>query len=185
MTHATTDVVGLLLDQHRQIKELFGQVRSASGSEREQAFEDLVRLLAVHETAEEELVHPVAREVVDNGAAVVDDRLAEEDEAKHELAELYDLGVDHPEFDVRIARLAESVTKHAELEESREFQVLRQRLDVAQLHDMHGAVMVAERAAPTRPHPEVGESAPANLVAGPPLAVFDRVRDAIRDRKKR
>jgi hypothetical protein len=42
-------------------------------------------------------------------------------------------------------------------------------------------VRVAEATAPTRPHPHAGESAAANLVAGPPLAVFDRVRDKARD----
>ncbi|MEV6335985.1 hypothetical protein AB0M12_14860 [Nocardia vinacea] len=34
---------------------------------------------------------------------------------------------------------------------------------------------------PTRPHPKTGESAPANLLAGPPPAVFDRAHDAVRD----
>jgi hypothetical protein len=35
--------------------------------------------------------------------------------------------------------------------------------------------------APTRPHPTAGESATANLIAGPPAALFDRMRDAVRD----
>jgi hypothetical protein len=62
-------------------------------------FEDLVRLLAVHETAEEEAVHPTARRKLDHGEEAVENRLYEEDEAKRALAELYDLGVEHPEFD--------------------------------------------------------------------------------------
>jgi hypothetical protein len=45
---------------------------------------------------------------------------------------------------------------------------------------MAGAVRAAEAAAPTRPHPAAGESAAANALAGPPLAVFDRIRDAVR-----
>ncbi|MEV6099814.1 hypothetical protein [Nocardia sp. NPDC051981] len=39
----------------------------------------------------------------------------------------------------------------------------------------------AEALAPTRPHPEVGVSLAANLLVGPPLAVFDRIRDAVRE----
>jgi hypothetical protein len=46
---------------------------------------------------------------------------------------------------------------------------------------MAGVVRAAEAAAPTRPHPAAGESAVANVMAGPPLALFDRVRDAVRD----
>jgi hypothetical protein len=50
-----------------------------------------------------------------------------------------------------------------------------------QLQRMAGAVQAAEKLAPTRPHPKAGESAAANLLAGPPMALFDRLRDAVRD----
>src|SRR4051794_6725501 len=55
------DVVAFLKEQHQQIKSLFSEVRSASGEQRREAFFALRRLLAVHETAEEEIVHPAAR----------------------------------------------------------------------------------------------------------------------------
>jgi hypothetical protein len=38
--------------------------------------------------------------------------------------------------------------------------------------------------APTRPHPHAPSSATGNLIVGPPLAVFDRIRDAIRDSRE-
>jgi hemerythrin superfamily protein len=60
----------------------------------------LVRLLAVHESAEEQILHPAARH--DAGDSVVDARLHEEDEAKHILSDLYDLGTDNPEFDTKL-----------------------------------------------------------------------------------
>jgi hemerythrin superfamily protein len=175
------DVVDLLLEQHDQIKSLFSQLTTARGTAKQELFEDLVRLLAVHESAEEEVVHPTARRKLERGDEVVDQRLEEEDEAKHALAELYDLGVDHPEFDSRLAALAEAVTQHAMREESEEFLYLRQIVEPEQLRRMAGALKAAEATAPTRPHPAAGESAMANLVAGPPLAVFDRIRDAVRD----
>ncbi|MEV7805489.1 hypothetical protein AB0O28_21325 [Microbispora sp. NPDC088329] len=46
---------------------------------------------------------------------------------------------------------------------------------------MAGAVRAAEAISPTRPHPGAGESATANMLAGPPVAVFDKIRDAVRD----
>ena len=48
------------------------------GKSREKAFIDLRRLLAVHETVEEEIIHPRAKRKIANGAAVVKQRLSEE-----------------------------------------------------------------------------------------------------------
>jgi hemerythrin superfamily protein len=175
------DVVDLLLEQHDQIRSLFSQVQSAQGTTKRELFEDLVRLLAIHESAEEEIVHPFARRKLEGGDQVVDARLHEEDEAKHVLAELYDLGVDHPEFDMKFAALAMSVTEHATHEENEEFLHLRQMVEPDKLRRMAGALRAAEATAPTRPHPNAPESATGNILAGPPLAIFDRMRDTMRD----
>jgi hemerythrin superfamily protein len=175
------DVVELLLGQHTQIKNLFRGLSQAQGERKRDLFEDLVRLLAVHESAEEIVVHPTARREIDNGDEVVEARVHEEGEAKQALAELYDLGVDHPDFDTKLAELAEDVVDHANHEEREEFSQLRAKLPEDRLRRMAGAVRAAEATAPTRPHPRAGESAVANIVAGPPIAVFDRVRDAVRD----
>jgi hemerythrin-like domain-containing protein len=175
------DVIELLLDQHDQIRSLFSQVQTAQGATKRELFEALVRLLAVHESAEEEVVHPTARRKIDSGDQVVDSRLHEEDEAKHVLAELYDMGVDDPKFDSKFAALSNAVNQHAMHEETEEFPYLRQNLPAEQLRRMAGAVRAAEMMAPTRPHPQTGESMAANLIAGPPMAIFDRMRDAVRD----
>ncbi|MBE1604321.1 hemerythrin domain-containing protein [Actinopolymorpha pittospori] len=171
----------MLLEQHEQIRTLIAQVQSATGDRKRERFEDLVRLLAVHETAEEEIVHPTARREIPDGERVVESRLNEESQAKDELAELYDLGVGHPDFDTKFAALADAVAKHASHEESEEFPGLRREISAEDLRKMAGAVRAAEATAPTRPHPSAGESAVVNLLAGPPVAVFDRVRDAVRD----
>jgi hypothetical protein len=175
------NVIDLLLGQHEEIKTLFTQLALVSGQEKKDLFDDLVRLLAVHETAEEEVVHPAARRRIDNGDDIVQGRLDEERKAKQALAELYDLGVDHPEFDHRLDQLAISVTEHAIMEQTEEFPALREALGPDELRRMAGAVKAAQAVAPTRPHPTVGESATANILVGPPVAVFDRVADAVRD----
>jgi hemerythrin superfamily protein len=175
------DVIELLLDQHDQIKSLLSQVTTAQGTAKRESFEELVRLLAVHESAEEEVVHPTARRKIDSGDQVVDSRLHEEDEAKHALAELYDMGVDNPQFDSKFAAFSNAVNEHARHEETEEFPHLRQNVPADQLHRMARAVRAAESMAPTRPHPEMGESMAANMMQGPPMAIFDRMRDAVRD----
>lgn len=80
-TDRDRDVIDLLLDQHRQLRELFAKLDKSRGDQRRDTFRELVRLLAVHETAEEEIVHPAARETK-GGDRVVDVRLAEEHRAK-------------------------------------------------------------------------------------------------------
>ncbi|MDX3191778.1 hemerythrin domain-containing protein [Streptomyces sp. MN03-5084-2B] len=171
----------LLVAQHQEIKTMLERVRTAERDVKREVFEDLVRLLAVHESAEEIVVHPTSQRVVGADSSIVADRLTEENEAKHVLAELYALGVTHPDFDARFAEFADSVIEHAEQEEADELPLLRERMSPDDLMRMAGALRAAEAAAPTRPHPRVGESATANLLAGPPLGVFDRVRDGVRD----
>ena len=177
---ANENVIDLLKEQHTQIKQLFADVLHSTGETKRDLFYDLVRLLAVHESAEEQVVHPMARRNIADGEPIVGARLKEEEKAKRVLADLYDLGVDHPEFDNRLRELADDVVAHANAEESQEFAQLGTTLSADDLVRMAGAVRAAEAAAPTRPHPMAGESATANMIGGPPLAVFDRVRDAMR-----
>ncbi|GIF11356.1 hemerythrin domain-containing protein [Actinoplanes teichomyceticus] len=178
-TQQDQDVIDLLLTQHRQIRDLFAEVRNATGEPRQRAFHRLVRLLAVHESAEELVVHPASRHDATN--TVVDACLREENDAKRELTNLYALGTDAPGFDERFARFERAVLAHAAHEEQQEFPMLRRRTDPAKLRRMAGAVRAAEAVSPTRPHAGVGESATTMMLAGPPMALFDRMRDAIRD----
>lgn len=178
MISGAFDVVAFLKEQHDQIKSGFEQVLAASGEERSSRFVALRRLLAVHETAEEEVVHPVARRALPNGEVIVKARLQEENEAKKVLSELEDLDVDSPEFERQLTLLQSSVLLHAEAEERNEFDRLGDILPQDQLDRMRKAAEFAESVAPTRPHPGV-ESATANVLAGPFASMLDRARDAI------
>jgi hemerythrin superfamily protein len=175
-----TDLVDLLLTQHARIEELFALAAAARGDAKREAFDDLVHLLAVHETAEEEIVHPLARTLPSAGGdAMVDDRLAEERQAKEMLTTLIDGGVDADGFESALLLLRNSVLMHARHEERYEFPHLRQHVPADRLVALAAGLRAAEAVAPTRPHPGA-ESATANAVLGGPLAVMDRVRDAVR-----
>ncbi|WP_119729921.1 hemerythrin domain-containing protein [Thermomonospora amylolytica] len=175
---AETDVVDLLLRQHEQIHELFFQVQDRTGDERRDAFRRLVRLLAVHETAEEEIVHPLVRRVAPDGERVVAERLAEERRAKEILAALDGMDIGDPAFLDGIQELRRAVLDHAREEERREFPLVRREFGTAERRALAAAVRTAEATAPTHPHPGT-ESATRNLLAGPAVAVFDRTRDLV------
>jgi hemerythrin superfamily protein len=174
------DVVDLLLAQHAQAEQLFLLVIGSTGQTRRDAFDDLVKLLAAHETAEEEVLHPLARTLPGGGGdAMVDERLDEERQAKETLKTLVRGGVDADGFDTGIILLRDAVLAHARHEERYEFPLLRQHVPADRLRTLAAAVRTAEATAPTRPHPSA-QTAKGNLAAGPALAVIDRVRDAVR-----
>ncbi|WAL63937.1 hemerythrin domain-containing protein [Amycolatopsis cynarae] len=172
------DVVALLRQQHQEIRRLFGELETATGTERTESFRNLVRLLSVHETAEEELVHPEVRKLP-GGDKVVEARLGEERRAKELLATLDDMGPEAEGFDTLLRELREDVLAHAAHEERQEFPMLHKGVDEKRRIAMADTVRAAEAIAPTHPHPGV-EGAAANVVLGTPVAIMDRVRDAIR-----
>jgi hypothetical protein len=178
MIKTSSDVVEFLKEQHHEIKTALGRVLSTHGAERSKAFFALRRLMAVHETAEEEIVHPAARRALPNGEAIVGARLQEEHQVKRMLAELEKLDLDSVEFDSHFQELTKDVIAHAEAEEYEELEKLGAGLDKGRLERMRKAAEFAEVVAPTRAHPGV-ESATANMLMGPFAAMIDRSRDAL------
>jgi hemerythrin superfamily protein len=173
------DVVALLMRQHGDIRNLFDEVERTSGDERRSAFRSLVRLLAVHETAEEEVIRPFTRTSVPDGGKVADERLAEEREAKEVLSRLDGMDTDDPKFLPELHTLRLDVMRHARAEERYEFNHIRRHAAKARLGSMATALKAAEAMAPTHPHPGT-ESAVKNMTLGPVAALVDRTRDAVR-----
>jgi hemerythrin superfamily protein len=174
------DAVDFLLEQHEHVRAFFSQVDEGPGPRRAEAFDAVVRLLAVHETAEEEVVYPVARGSMPEGDAMVAARQREENEAKKELAALEAMGVENPQFMSRFRAFREKVLAHAQAEERELFPQLRQHVAEEQLATMRHALVAAEATAPTHPHAAAPVSAVGNIVVGPFVAIVDRLRDLIR-----
>jgi hemerythrin superfamily protein len=176
---STDDVVKFLTGQHNLIKDMFDDVLSASSDDaRGEAFTKLRQLLAVHETAEEMVVHPRARHEINDGDAIVDARLKEEHEAKEQLSELEKMDVGSKKFLDELTKFRDAVIDHAEHEENEEFNKLQRQLNSDDLGRMAKAVQAAEAIAPTRPHAGV-ESAKLNFAVGPFASMLDRARDLI------
>jgi hemerythrin superfamily protein len=174
------DVVDLLLDQHRAIRQLCEEVSSAEAADREQPFRSLLRLLAVHEAVEEELVHPYVRRRVEGASTAVAERVDEEREVNKMLVALDSLGPASPGFEELFPRFRTALLAHADKEESSEFAGLRTATRPAERTAMAAAVRVASALAPTHPHPG-NESASRALLVGTPMAMMDRARDLLRD----
>lgn len=174
------DVVTYLKTQHETIKALFVETLDAKNADDQQeAFTRLRTLLAVHETAEEMMVHPRVRRKIEGGSEIADARLTEEHDAKVALSELEKIPCGTADFSKALIHLQAAVLEHAEREETEEFTLLEKQLDDAELAKLASAVQMAERIAPTHPHAGV-ESAFANFAVGPFASLLDRARDALR-----
>lgn len=168
------DVVDVLLTHHAVIEQQFRAVAAAARKPAKRAaFAELARLLTVHETIEQELVHPWAVTHIDAGAEVVADRMDEEHRADEVLAEMFEIEVNDADFDQLLQGLKESVLTHAKHEERYEFPHLRQAGPPQRLLDLAVAVQQAFDTAPTK-LPSADRGATARLEA-----IREQVRETI------
>src|SRR4051794_7830492 len=115
------DVVGVLAAvrrDHRKIERLLDEVETHTGDARERAFAALVKELTSHEAAEEQIVHPLAKDVGAGRVARGAER--EEKSARRVLAQFDGLDLSSGEFARAFARLKQDVKAHAEREEREE-----------------------------------------------------------------
>jgi hemerythrin superfamily protein len=181
MTSSRRDVVTHVRRQHETIRKLFDDVAAAAPADRGAAFQPLVRLLAVHETAEEMVVYPALLLAGSEARAIVRERKAEEDQAKKQLAELEGLDPSSRGFVSALASFREVVEAHAEAEEREVLPLLEEHRADYELRLMDVGFVMAQAMAPTHAHRFAPESATANLLLGPAVALVDRVRDLVSD----
>jgi iron-sulfur cluster repair protein YtfE (RIC family) len=174
----TQNGIDFLLGQHAQVTALLDAVDAAPAAERQQSFDQLRELLAVHETAEELVLRPITRREVPGGEAIAAARMGEENQSKDALAELEKMDAGSAEFQARFADFASDVRQHAHNEETYEFPLVREQQTASELVKLGEQLETAEKLAPTHPHPSARSTA-ANIVLGPFAAMVDRVRDAL------
>ena len=168
------DVISVLEAQHAEIRQAFRRA-AQPGRRRGPAFRRLVRLLSIHEAAEEAHVHPAVRGVV--GPAVTAARRREETQAKWLLTRLRTIGPDGDGYLSALQALRRAVLAHAGREEREEFPALR-RLRPLRRQMLGIEVSLARFLAPTRPHPNISTEA-GNKLAMPVFGPFDRCRDLL------
>lgn len=172
-------VIAILLEQHAEIRELFAAIEVAPPAQRQEPFDRLRELLAVHEAAEETVVRPLSRKSA--GAKVAEARNAEENEAAHVLAELERMDTAGDAFLAKLKEFAKAVSEHAEHEETEEFTAVQGTQTEKELEVLGEKLLAAEQTAPTHPHPAVAGSGVGQRTAGPFAALLNRARDAYKD----
>jgi hemerythrin superfamily protein len=180
MTQTTTDrqqgVTKRVRRQHERIRQLFAAAGRDTAPGRD-AFQKLVWLLSVHETAEEIVIHPAASMLGGDALAAARARKDEERKAKATLAELEELGPGSRGFGAKFAAFRDDVLEHAEAEERDILPVLERRCPTPQLLLMDQMFVGIQLVAPTHAHRFAPVGAIGNLTVGPLIGAMDRFRD--------
>ena len=167
------DVLELLSAHHARMNRLCERAAGSTADEAHMAFGDLAQLIAVHEIAEEQMIHPLVRRWRP------DDRLADRllDEESRISDALSDAvrAAAHGHLEDAIGGLRDMVTTHSRGEERDEFPQLRRSAPVQERREMGRAVRAAEAAVAA----EAGPRDPG--LAGPRVVAQTayRVRDAL------
>jgi hemerythrin superfamily protein len=181
---AGKDVVDLLIEDHREIEDLFAELEGGEGTpeQRRQLANVMIAQLVRHAVAEEEFVYPAARRALPDGDQLADQEIAEHAEAERTMKDLEAVDPADLRFDMLLAELTVTVRHHVADEESTLFPMLRAACSTEELIALGGKLETAKRLAPTRPHPAAPDTPPWNKLLAPGTGLIDRVRDAMAGR---
>ncbi|HEU5472427.1 MAG TPA: hemerythrin domain-containing protein [Actinophytocola sp.] len=185
MTTERTDLIDVILADHREFEKVFAELEMFGGTEqdRRDLLDHLIAELMRHAVAEEMFMYPAARKALPDGDEIVDHEIAEHNEAEDGMKALEDIQPSDPRFEEMVLKLIHDVRHHLEEEETKLLPRLRETCSAEELSKLGERVLAAKKIAPTRPHPAAPDTPPANLVLAPGVGLIDRLRDALTGRK--
>ncbi|MYR08189.1 hemerythrin domain-containing protein [Gordonia sp. SID5947] len=150
----STDAIVILKDDHKEIKKLFKDFRSAGPNATKTKGDivaKIIEALTVHTYIENEGMYPAVREAVPE----VEDDILESYEEHHVadllVMELMTMKPDHERFDAKTTVLIENVEHHIEEEESEWFPEVRKALGRKELQELGEQLLELKAKAPRSP----------------------------------
>lgn len=138
----TTDVVDLIMQDHRELERMFDELKQ-SPEKRRALVPVMTTLLFAHSRAEEAEVYPAAREA---GAREDVEHSQQEHLAADQVAEqLGEADPGSPEFDDLLGQLVHAVKHHLEEEEKTVLPDMRKLMDPEQLTELGDAFLTARK----------------------------------------
>jgi len=130
------DALELLKQDHKEVKELFGQAEAAEGKEQKEIFKQIKRALDTHARIEETIFYP-AMEKHEQLKHMVLESYEEHKQIKTLLREMEELVSDSEKFEPKLKVLKENVEHHPEEEEEGKlFPQVRELFDEAALEEL-------------------------------------------------
>jgi hemerythrin superfamily protein len=183
MTEAQQDVIAVLTHDHREVEEMFqqleglrGQTDDASKQRRRELVDQVIIELVRHSVAEEVEVYPQVQAKV--SAEEAERAKHEHGEAEETMKALDGMDPDDPQFEVQLETLMREIREHVAEEEGEMFPRMREVFSQDELNKLGSRVKGVKMLAPTRPHPSAPDRPPGDLLLGPVVGLFDRLREA-------
>lgn len=175
------DALELITEDHGRVEQLFaGYEQSTDTHERTEIVHAVIHELAVHGEVEELIFYPRLRAAVPDGDELAEEAVHEHLEIKETLNALDGMTAEDDGFDEHMRTLIDEVRHHVQEEEDDILPKVRAALSASDLRDLGEDMRRAKALVPTRPHPGAPTGPMAKLAASPPVAIVDRVRDAVR-----
>jgi hemerythrin superfamily protein len=180
---AQQDVLDLLMHEHREVEALLDQIsQPAQNPDSRDIADRVIAMLVKHSVAEEMYVYPAMVEYLENGEEEVEHDKQEHKELEHLLKELEGLEPEVDGFTQCVSRIQEVLADHVSDEEDEQFPKMRAAIPAEKLVELREKVELAEKVAPTRPHPGAPNSELFHKLVGPGVGMVDRLRDALSGR---
>jgi hemerythrin superfamily protein len=174
------DLVDVLIHDHRELEEMFGEVETEPGAERRRRLaNEIVAELVRHTVAEEQYLYPTVRRVLPEGDRIAKHHIHDHSEAEADMKRLEGLEATDPDFEFVLTRLMTEMRQHMLEEETDLFPRLRAAADPDELRELARKAQHVEKFAPTRPHPGAPDRPLVNKLLEPAMGLVDRIRDAL------
>ncbi len=178
--NAKNDAVALLERDHADLERLFHRFERTRGpAERKRLSERIVRELSIHAAIEEQLVYPQLRHRLDGREGLVLLALEQHHLAKVALAEIEKMSAADERLAPKVRVLIDVVRRHVREEERSLLPEMRRKFTPGELVELGEQLSRAKDMAPTRPHPAAPDEPPANVLAMPAAAAYDRGREVV------
>lgn len=172
-------VLHIQRSDHIRLDRLLDELAATPPAGQRRVLLDIYRLVFPHAFAEESVLWPVLRKVLQDGQQLTLQVEQEHQEVNELVTRLETMDLEDPGRQPVLDRLAEVLREDVRDEEDMLLPRLQRELDLTTLRRLGVLWEVVRRISPTRAHPVVARRPPGNVVAALPLTVIDRLRDVL------
>jgi hemerythrin-like domain-containing protein len=165
--------------------EVLEDAPSGSGSQTS-GLETMVNHLIIaesqHEAIEEQFFWPAVRDTLEDGDALADEAIEQEQAGKKLLQRLEDGKPGEPDYQEALKQFVHAGREHIAYEQEVVWPLFEAVVSREQLEKLGQKLEQAKKIAPTRPHPDTPPNPTVLKTVGMGAAVVDHVRDAVTGR---
>jgi hemerythrin-like domain-containing protein len=135
-----------------------------------------------HEAIEEQIFWPAVRDALEDGDALADNAIEQEQEGKKLLQRLEDGEPGEPDYQEALRQFVKAGREHIAYEQDVVWPLFQAAVTDEELMKLGEKLEAAKKIAPTRPHPDTPPNPAVLKSMGAVTAVLDHARDAVSGR---